>query len=67
MSASAPRPRRKVQEKQVLLTIMRGVEGLAIYVQNYRVAGNKPWGGGKVIAEWKVPTTRVREALRRKP
>lgn len=30
-----------------------GVEGPSLYINNYRVCGPKPWGGGKVIKEWK--------------
>jgi hypothetical protein len=31
-----------------------GVEGPSIYVNDYRVAGPKPWGGGSNIAKWKA-------------
>ena len=45
-------------EKKVRVEIIKGVEGLAIYINDYRVAGSKPWGGGQSIKAW----TTVREA-----
>ena len=28
--------------------------GMAIYLNGYRIAGNKPWGGGSTIKKFKV-------------
>lgn len=36
------------------VTIIKGVEGLAVYVNDYRIAGPKPWGGGTIVKEWTV-------------
>ncbi len=33
---------------------MWGVEGNSLYINDYRVCGPKPWGGGKVLKEWKI-------------
>lgn len=35
-------------------TIIQGVEGPSLYLNGFRVAGPKPWGGGKVLYEWTV-------------
>ena len=45
------------------LSVVRGVEGLAVYLCDYRIAGPKPWGGGTVIAEWQITMADLRSAL----
>ena len=35
------------------IEIVKGVEGLALYINQYRVCGPKPWGGGMAIQSWK--------------
>lgn len=30
-----------------------------VYLNDYRVAGGKPWGGGETVAEWDVPIERL--------
>lgn len=37
--------------EMLALEIIEGVEGKCISLNNYRIAGPKPWGGGKV--SWK--------------
>ena len=36
--------------------VVAGPEGPALYLNNYRIAGPKPWAGGSVTAEWKGRT-----------
>ncbi len=36
------------------LILCEGVEGKSVYLNDYRIAGPKPWGGGKVLQAWKV-------------
>lgn len=43
--------------------ILAGVEGPSIYLDDYRIAGNKPWGGGEVLYEWKADLTDILRAL----
>lgn len=45
------------------LSIVAGVEGLSVYLCGYRIAGSKPWGGGRVMAEWTISMRDIREAL----
>jgi len=33
---------------------MRGVESNSLYINDTRVSGPKPWGGGKIIKEWNI-------------
>jgi hypothetical protein len=44
----------KKAPKKPTLSLVAGVEGTAIYLNGYRIAGPKPWGGGVVRDEWKV-------------
>lgn len=36
---------------KVKITFVKGVEGYSCYINDKRVCGNKPWGGGKIIYE----------------
>jgi hypothetical protein len=38
----------------VTVTVVTGVEGRSLYVNDYRVLGPKPWGGGAILQEWEV-------------
>jgi hypothetical protein len=38
----------------VQIEVVKGVEGHALYINDYRVAGPKPWGGGQTVHKWKV-------------
>lgn len=54
----ATKPRRKLVclpfVKLHRLEIVEGVKGMAIYLNGYRIAGPKPWGGGHVAERWEV-------------
>lgn len=47
--------------------IVSGVEGIALYVNDYRVSGPKPWGGGTSLHFWTVPADDLRHALEQAP
>lgn len=36
-----------------------------VYLNGYRVAGGKPWAGGKTIRTWKVSRRDLIEAMKR--
>lgn len=38
--------------KHVCIDEIRGCEGNCIAINDYRVAGPKPWGGGIVVKNW---------------
>jgi hypothetical protein len=42
--------------------VVRGVEGAALYFNNYRVAGSKPWGGGTLLHTFKVKWSDVKSS-----
>lgn len=45
--------------------IIDGVEGKALYFNDYRVAGPKPWGtvGGNLIASFEVDKEKLKKIL----
>ena len=36
------------------IDVIDGVEGPCLAIDDYRIAGPKPWGGGHVIHSWTV-------------
>jgi hypothetical protein len=53
----APRP------GEATITVVAGREGHSIYINEIRVAGPKPWGGGLTVCEFNVPRSEIDEAL----
>lgn len=51
------------KDQKCRLTYVSGVEGNSIYLNDFRIAGPKPWGGGKVLKEWIVDLKYFDEAL----
>ena len=43
--------------------IIKGVEGLCVVLNDYRIAGPKPWGGGTVIARFKTSSEDIEKAM----
>lgn len=41
-------------KSDVRITVVRGVEGMALYINDYRVAGPKPWGGGEIVFQFEA-------------
>lgn len=50
----------------VNVCVIAGVEGHSLGIDDRRVAGPKPWGGGKIVHEFTVPLDSLVEALRGK-
>ena len=50
------KPRKKPEPRMLDLEVVMGQlgSGMAIYLNGYRIAGNKPWGGGSTIKKFKV-------------
>ncbi len=40
--------RTRTKDVEVTIEVCQGVEGPSIYVNGYRLAGPKPWGGGPI-------------------
>jgi len=45
------------------LMLVKGVEGNCIYLNDYRICGPKPWGGGRIIKTWKVEKEDIERAI----
>lgn len=54
-----------MDNEKVKVELVNGCEGKSIYVNDYRVAGSKPWGGGSTETTWVVDKKRVIKALDR--
>ena len=48
---------------KVEIIVCKGVEGPSIYINDYRVAGNKPWGGGENIITLEADVEDILKAL----
>lgn len=47
------------------IDIIKGVEGNSVCINEYRVAGPKPWGGGEIVESWKVNVDDILRAIGR--
>jgi hypothetical protein len=45
------------------LDIVKGVEGLSVYIDDYRVLGNKPWGGGTISRSYELSNETIKEII----
>ena len=50
--------------KTVCIDEVKGCEGNCITMNDYRVAGPKPWGGGIVVKNWAADVDNIIRALR---
>lgn len=44
--------------------VVAGVEGPSLYLNSYRVAGRKPWGGGEIIHRFNVSPAELKERIK---
>lgn len=49
----------------IKLTLVTGVSGRNVYLDDERVWGGKPWGGGTVTGEWQLPIDEVKAIIKR--
>ncbi len=47
----------------VRLELVSGVEGRCLVLNDRRIAGPKPWGGGTVQQTWEIPVKNITDAL----
>jgi len=51
-------------DNTISVSIVKGCEGLAIYLNDCRICGSKPWGGGVFLQEWaNMPVQNVIDAI----
>ena len=48
---------------KVRIMLVNGVEGMALYINDYRVVGPKPWGGGTAVKSWVADEKDIIRAL----
>lgn len=53
----------KQEKDTVKIDHVSGVEGPSLYVNDHRVIGPKPWGGGTILKTWDVPRSELLSAL----
>lgn len=51
------------KKKTVTIEVIVGPMGPCLSINNTRVAGPKPWGGGKVMISWKANVSSLADAL----
>ena len=56
----------KLWPDRISVEIVQGVGGLALVVNDRRIAGPKPWAGGKVTRRWLVKVADLIEAMGQK-
>ena len=49
--------------REIEALVVRGAEGMALYIDGKRVAGPKPWGGGSTIYTFKADRDAILTAL----
>lgn len=54
----------KARPKRHELVHVAGVEGTGIYLNSIRIAGPKPWGGGKIVHRCTVSDDDIQRALK---
>lgn len=50
--------------ERVVVEVIFGVEGPCLAIDDLRVAGPKPWGGGTVVYKWEIDRDKLLAALR---
>lgn len=48
---------------KVIIEIVKGVEGDCLVINDRRVAGPKPWGGGTVTKTFTAEVEEIKEAI----
>ena len=54
-----------MSDKTVKIELVSGCEGYSLYIDSYRVAGSKPWGGGRSVQQWTARVADIDKALKR--
>jgi hypothetical protein len=52
-----------MDKEKITIEVVNGCEGKSIYINDYRVAGSKPWGGGTVEKSWTTTKEEILKAL----
>jgi hypothetical protein len=60
---SKTNPKKPSPPETLSLTVVDGVDGPAVYLNDFRIAGPKPWGGDEIIYEFDVEVEDVITAM----
>jgi hypothetical protein len=52
------------REQWAILEVVDGVEGPCLVLNDRRIAGPKPWGGGTITHRWAVGRMALEEAIK---
>lgn len=52
-----------MNDEKVTIEIVNGCGGQSVYINDYRVAGIEPYGGGTVDKSWTVSVNKILEAI----
>ena len=50
-------------DEKIKVELVNGCEGKSIYIDDFRVAGSKPWGGGNTEKTWLVNKKDILKAV----
>jgi len=48
---------------EIIVEVVKGIEGDSLYINNRRVCGNKPLGGGEIIHHFEVKVEEIEQAI----
>lgn len=48
-----------------VVELVQGVAGPCVYLNGFRIVGDKPWGGGTILKRWALTDKDLREATGR--
>jgi hypothetical protein len=51
------------KDEKITIDVVTGVEGPSVYINDHRVAGSKPWGGGKIVYKFDTTWSELKRAL----
>lgn len=61
-----PKSSKSKKKETIEVLLVHGVGGFAVYLNGYRIAGEKPWGGAPITNSWKVDSKDVLKAINTK-
>ena len=61
-----PKLKKDKVKDTIEVLLVHGVGGFAVYLNGYRIAGEKPWGGAPVTNSWKVDSKDILKAMNAK-
>ena len=50
-------------DRTITIEVVKGVAGDSLYINNRRVSGEKPWGGGRVVRKFKTTEKEIHKAI----